>query len=1206
MKVRAVVLCLALAVGKLFPAECQNIPPSPKAAQLIRYAEIPVDYCTGVPSISVPIYTINTGKISLPINLSYHSAGIKVRDVPGDAGLGWVLNAGGVISRSILGYPDEQVPGIVNKSPYKTKAAIDDLVATVPGDGLYGNPVGDNVSTELKMVMDRGYDNQSDRYAYNFNGHVGFFRFDYLSDAVKTIPYKPIVVTRNGLGLNAKFKILDESGFAYYFDSTESTINSAGTGGISSWLLNRIESADGQEQVRFYYSQGDWISELEPSQTIVSGLTYQIANNYALDGGQYVLDYSDNSTISDHKTMRLDSIVGLNEIVRFEYAGDRIDKPQTRLSKITVMNKADRSLVQQTIFSQSYFGNSTANYRLRLDSISTIGSVGSDKPISYKFKYHSNIYELPRAYYDLTQNPQNPERTYSEDYWGYFNGAGGRSLIPSEVLTNIPSQGTYYATYYGADLAPNVVYSQMCQLNEVDLPTGGKTVFEFEPNQSNGVLMGGLRVKSISNFSGNGTEALTKVYAYPQFGLTSSTSNSLYHYLQKYIYLFRPDDPMHPNSLVSQESDKDVYSSNPSFPLTSLNQSSVVYNEITEYIGKDSLVGGGKTVYNYDIDQRNNWAYQDFDHPRDINYFHFDWGTLDPLLISKKDYKVLNGQFELIKRQINTYDLLKNDTLHTGITITQQGTYVVLGGYDPYRSAYEYVHDFIYSETQGYSYTKLLTQQEETEFGPNNSSISKTTSFQYDPIAFFPIKEQTTNSRNETYIHEMKYPLDFISQQPYNYMVNTKNMLSPVIEESFLKKESESQNTFLKGARTNYNFWTTSGWSSAQSNQILPQYLETKVGSGSWETRLLFNQYDNFSNVNEKQKNNDIKETYFWGYNSQFPVAKILNADFNTAKQFVSQTILNDATKTDAQMRSELNKLRTNLPTAQVTTYTYSPNRGMTSETDPRGRTTFYEYDGFGRLSVIRDHENNIVKNISYNYLSLPDNSIVTFYSHEKSQAFTPTVSCSTGGVVTPSSVTYTVPASKYISTTQESADQMAQADIDANGLNYANAHAGCLFLSAAISGSFTRSTCGPGYTTSPVTYIMPAGAYTSTVDQATADGQANANFASLGQAFANANGTCISSTVTVGVTNYTTGSTNVTFKFKNKTTNVTYTYTFSCSQSGASLGSIPTGNYDVTITTSDGSDRYFETDYYYQYGHSFTISNMQIDNNTNYQFYTY
>ncbi len=53
---------------------------------------------------------------------------------------------------------------------------------------------------------------------------------------------------------------------------------------------------------------------------------------------------------------------------------------------------------------------------------------------------------------------------------------------------------------------------------------------------------------------------------------------------------------------------------------------------------------------------------------------------------------------------------------------------------------------------------------------------------------------------------------------------------------------------------------------------------------------------------------------------------------------------------------------------AFMTTYTYDPLIGMTSQTNPQGLTTYYEYDDFGRLKYIKDHEGNILEAYDYHY----------------------------------------------------------------------------------------------------------------------------------------------------------------------------------------------------------------------------------------------
>jgi YD repeat-containing protein len=62
---------------------------------------------------------------------------------------------------------------------------------------------------------------------------------------------------------------------------------------------------------------------------------------------------------------------------------------------------------------------------------------------------------------------------------------------------------------------------------------------------------------------------------------------------------------------------------------------------------------------------------------------------------------------------------------------------------------------------------------------------------------------------------------------------------------------------------------------------------------------------------------------------------------------------------------------------AQMTTYTYDPLKGVTSQTDINNRGTFYEYDALGRLSVVRDQDNNVIKKVCYNYAGQASNCSV-------------------------------------------------------------------------------------------------------------------------------------------------------------------------------------------------------------------------------------
>ena len=85
------------------------IPPSPTVSALMKFEEVAVSYYTGVPDISIPLFSSATlsKDINLDISLKYHSNGVRADETASDVGLGWSLIAGGTISRTVRGLPDE-------------------------------------------------------------------------------------------------------------------------------------------------------------------------------------------------------------------------------------------------------------------------------------------------------------------------------------------------------------------------------------------------------------------------------------------------------------------------------------------------------------------------------------------------------------------------------------------------------------------------------------------------------------------------------------------------------------------------------------------------------------------------------------------------------------------------------------------------------------------------------------------------------------------------------------------------------------------------------------------------------------------------------------------------------------------------------------------------------------------------------------------
>ena len=133
------------------------------------------------------------------------------------------------------------------------------------------------------------------------------------------------------------------------------------------------------------------------------------------------------------------------------------------------------------------------------------------------------------------------------------------------------------------------------------------------------------------------------------------------------------------------------------------------------------------------------------------------------------------------------------------------------------------------------------------------------------------------------------------------------------------------------------------------------------------DERTVFELYDDHGNVLQKKLTDGIRTTYIWGYDKQYPVAKIENAT-RTQVEALSGFGANFHTGASGLSTSQEDTLRNGLANALITTYTYEPLIGITSMTDPKGYTITYHYDDANRLEFVKDQQGNLVSENKYNY----------------------------------------------------------------------------------------------------------------------------------------------------------------------------------------------------------------------------------------------
>ncbi|WP_405610864.1 hypothetical protein [Polaribacter sp. Asnod1-A03] len=268
---------------------------------------------------------------------------------------------------------------------------------------------------------------------------------------------------------------------------------------------------------------------------------------------------------------------------------------------------------------------------------------------------------------------------------------------------------------------------------------------------------------------------------------------------------------------------------------------------------------------------------------------------------------------------------------------------------------------------KSYSYWYYLKQRLETVYDTNGENpLTTKTIYYYDNGSHLqPTKEETTNSKDEVITQETKYAHEINDVR----LIDDHRIAVPLEKETYLN--TESGDILLSKQKTIYsNTLNTSGL-------YLPETIQTSKGTQSLEDRIVYHNYDNKGNPTEVSKKDGSKIYYVWGYQQTQPIAKIegyTDAELSAAQAKIDLAIFasNDDKDeaTEQALRDALQILRddNNMSNAQVTSFTYDPLIGVTSITDPRGRTVYYEYDDFNRLEYVKDNEGNILSKNQYNY----------------------------------------------------------------------------------------------------------------------------------------------------------------------------------------------------------------------------------------------
>lgn len=1119
----------------------QIIASSPQAASLGSYGAKSINMFTGKPDINIDLYTLRQGDFSLPISLSYNTDLVKPNEHPGIMGLGWSLFSGGAITRSVRGGVDEYLP---SSSSYQRQSYYDDF-GVLNRDDWNSQDFLHTLSTGLRSAFATGlYEYRAfpspDQFHFNVNGMAGSFYKDHegkwvvsssdnidirITDSVVrdyTITeqiYGDEHIQRNSAvkRIIYGFTLTDDKGYKYIFGMAPNSIEfSANADGAiaenygnfiaKTWFLTKIIAPNSNQHIDFSYTF-DNRPVLQLYSTFAGGKTYVCRDEKKYNQQYYSIVRNYNVYIASIKTEDV-------EINFYKSHSNDLDFKVKELSETSSNNPWALYAAEYGPFGSGFLaGYAQAKHWYKLDSI-VVKSPMSGARI---YKAVPDYLEVPTSRLYLTglneygtndDDMKSYEFGYSSvalpeyatmevDHWGFYNG---KNFFSSEA----PSQGLWYSLGQFNNVFPlykepsiDLAISSAGYLNKITYPTKGTDYIIYEQNnyssyvQANPTSLsfnvlnnqtnhpaGGLRVKKIISNPGNSLGLVTKEYFYVRDLISGDfRSSGVLSGIPKYFEMA--------NDGVGFEYYK--FKVNPILTDNNTRGNHITYSKVYEKISEDGITE--YTFTNHDNGFTDHSAFTYFQ-----NYLTQDSeGNL--LYMNKLAFTSLEherGKPLFIRTYDKAHDLLKKEFYTYSIPLSSP-----LSGI----RSLDYQSEFYGEPSSNGIFLDLCTLFEAIRYAAvstysyHSHPESKTT-VTYDRTTGDSIVYKEEFTYNTGLSHQLKsissskssdlskrkswrYPTDFPTHPVYQQMVD-RHMLNLVVEDSLI-----INNIPIQLLRTNYGQFQ-SGYQTQLF--LLPASHERKMGAGSAVLDYTINSYTPKGKISEIQHRDGTLESYIWGYNFEYPIARIRSSGttYDAALTMMGSnwSSSNSPHLAEVDMIDKLNDLRGNLvdSNAQVWTYTYKPLVGMTSETDPTGKIVRYDYDGLGRLIHRWDKDNNLIDKLRYNYSNAP---VANLYSNAASSAIFVVNTCQVGQVG--DQVTYTVAAGTYYSNiSQADADLQAQQDIDANGQDYANANGGCKVNVTANNIGMTADIIGVLYFTNAQGDVFTLGRNSTTTMQLT------------------------------------------------------------------------------------------------------------------------
>jgi YD repeat-containing protein len=885
----------------------------PMTASFQNYVNAGVSPATGIPSINIPIYNLESSDTNFPISvaLSYHPYSALDGNPTSEVGLGWSLFKGGSINRAVIGSVDESK----NISDI-TESEADIFYYTIPG---YSGKFNIHKSSS-----------GSDLVINNISGTK--LKIEYTRD-----------LTSTKLIINS-FKITDDKGYQYFFNDynvgTYST--SAGTKNHKTGFeLNQVKDAGNHEIVNFTYDKK--VKYIGTSTT----LKYQYCKvkDIITSKGKMTFTFDYNSSYDNNSLNPTNDPYSVKNVVLTDKQGATISKYEfvygmleSTNRSLASLKKLDRNLAvtEQTDFEYNDIYNT--DYAAQAGSFcSKVGASNSYiknllKKITFPTKGYI-IYEFePNEVYGDRSNANYSGYNYMADPTVQYYG---QTVIPYNTANSLTytfqvngNSGLQYPVYLASgsnhdgiitdsDNAPplftftvkNASGTIMTRTNAADCNTpnyklypGTYTITTNNPPDDGDFVLkqlqalpppynnrhvegSGARIKAIRSYDSDGTLVKTKNYEYNSF--TNPLDGT------GFMYESELADP------------------------TALSTSSFILYKNVKETEVSGTQNNGSIQYSFKIPE----DYKD----ANGNYLFFN--LTSQALMEKKE--VLNSGGQLQEKTEYEYTISEIPGA-SGHALTP---------------SYSYIPGFVqYTKETNKTYLNHAPYQtiSETTFNPDNFQVS--------------LSKTTAQDGSVTEV-STKYAAE---------LGNTRLLNANIISVP-LQIETKTDGTVMTKVTTKYD----------DTSHFYPTSLESTDLKQTAETQMTFDVYDSKGNLVQTTDKAGNPVTTIWGYYQTLPIAQITGAKYSDIASVSTIAAAINASNADADnpaneaaLLTALENLRLDPALQQypISVSSYDPLVGVTHSVSANGISVSYEYDASGRLLRAKNSEGQVVKENQYNY----------------------------------------------------------------------------------------------------------------------------------------------------------------------------------------------------------------------------------------------